>query len=333
MAVFGASGFVGRGVVEALEARGVKVVRLAAPRIAPISADRVEDTVRAAGRLRDEVGRSLGGVTAIVNAAGDPDASSNDEQQLMAANAACAGLLASVARELGIERFVHVSSAVVQGDTEILDETTAVSPFSAYSRSKALGEALVAELGPDGSVIYRPPSVHSPDRRITRAIHRLAKSPLSITVAPGTSPSPQALARNVGDAVAFLALNPSPPPLIVIHPWEGVTTAGLLALLGHRTPRLIPPALARFTLRALKAVGKKVPRIEANRRRLEMLWLGQRQASSWLTRSGWVPAVGSDGWQGMFDELSSSIEPDARGPVLHRSQSSRGRAEIGRAHV
>lgn len=308
VAVFGASGFVGSRVVEALEARGSRVMRVAAPRLEPVAADRAAGALDSSGRLRDEIGRALLGATAVVNAAGNPDASSNDEPQLMAANAACAALLASVAREQGIRRFVHVSSAVVQGAVPVLTEDAWTQPFSPYSRSKALGEQLVVQYGPGETVIYRPPSVHNTDRRVTRAIHRLASSRLSATVAPGTAHSPQALLYNVADAVAYLALCPVGPPTFVIHPWEGLTTAGLLEALGGKAPRLVPRSLAKAMLATLKGVSGIAPKLEANRRRIELLWLGQEQASSWLSRSGWVPPRGPEGWRELRDELKTSSE-------------------------
>jgi len=305
VAIFGASGFVGTSAAQALEARGAQVTRLAAPRLMPLPHAEVADFVRASSKLREEVQVSMGGATVIVNAAGIPDASSNDEPLLMAANAACAALLSSAARDCGVQRFVHVSSAVVQGDIDTLDETPRVHPFSAYSRSKVLGEALVAEFGPSGSVVYRPPSVHGADRRVTQMIHKLATSSLSATVAPGDAPSPQALIQNVADAVAYLALCPAPPPPVVIHPWEGITTSGLLRLLGRRDPRLLHPALARVIRRTLKSASHGLPRLEANRRRMELLWFGQPQASSWLSRAGWTPPVGLEGWDQLFDQVSA----------------------------
>jgi hypothetical protein len=41
----------------------------------------------------------------------------------------------------------------------------------------------------------------------------------------------------------------------------------------------------------------------ANARRLEMLWLGQKQAHSWLTQNGWSPVVGAARWRALGAEL------------------------------
>ena len=303
--VFGGSGFVGHSVAEALVARGVKVTCIPAPRLDPVEASSVLNHVRASKAVTDQLCLSLRGATAVVNAAGLPDASSTDEPRLMAANAASAAVIAAATRAEGIRRLVHVSSAVVQGDAAVLDETEHVNPFSPYSRSKAVGEALIREFGPDESVVYRPPSVHSADRRITRAIHKIASTPLSMTVAPGDAHSPQALINNVGDAIAYLAVCSEVPPAIVIHPWEMLTTATLLEVLGHRKPHLIPPAVAHGMLRILRGGARWFPMLEANRRRIELLWLGQGQASSWLTGSGWTPPRGFDGWQDLYTQLSN----------------------------
>ncbi len=309
VAVFGASGFVGSAVVEALKLRGAEVVSVQAPRIDPVPASEAASYIDRSTELHARLVASLEGCAAVVNAAGNPDASSNDEAALVAANAVSAGLIARAARDCGVARLVHVSSAVVQGDAPILTEDAWTQPFSPYSRSKAHGEQLATQYGPRETVVYRPPSVHNPDRRVTRAIHRLASSPMSTTVAPGSAHSPQALLHNVADAVAYLAVCPAEPPTIVIHPWEGITTAGLLVVLGGKAPRLVPRPLARVILSMLKGVSKVAPRLEANRRRVELLWLGQGQASSWLTRSGWAPPLGIEGWHGLLAAMAGSHPP------------------------
>lgn len=308
VAVFGASGFVGSAVVDALKRRGAAVVQVQAPRVPPTPALEAAKYIKSAATTRARLVASLEGCTAVVNAAGNPDASSSAEPELVAANAVCVALIAQAARDCGVARFVHVSSAVVQGAAPVLTEDAWTKPFSPYSRSKALGEELAIQFGPGETVIYRPPSVHNPDRRVTRAIHRLASSPLSTTVAPGKAHSPQALLHNVADAVAYLALCPTAPPTVVIHPWEGLTTAGLLEVLGGKAPRLVPRFLANAMLMALRGVSGVAPRLEANRRRVELLWLGQEQASSWLTRSGWIPPKGPEGWRSLFDALKASSE-------------------------
>jgi hypothetical protein len=138
--------------------------------------------------------------------------------------------------------------------------------------------------------------VHSADRRITRALTALAGSPLSSVARPGTAPTPQAHIDNVGDAIAFLAVCPEQPPPVVMHPWEGFTTAEFMELLGGRPPRRVPAWLTTAVITALRASGGTLRPVAANARRLEMMWQGQGQAVSWLERSGWVAPAGREAW-------------------------------------
>ncbi|GAA1913577.1 NAD-dependent epimerase/dehydratase family protein [Nocardioides hwasunensis] len=302
VALLGGSGFVGSAVAEVLDTRDCDVVRVVAPRLTTKARSIVELTAEidrvseAVAKLADE----LRGCDVVVNAAGDPDASSLEADSLFGANALLPYVVLTAAREAGVSRFVHVSSAVVQNDREVLDESESMDPFSTYSASKVAGERVIASgLGTTPAVVrYRPPSVHAPGRRVTRMIGRIASSPLSSVARPGSQATPQALLVNVADAISYLALAEHAPPPVVIHPWEGVTAGGLMEWLGGgRSPKVIPAVVARTLVRLAKTVGRIHRPTAANARRLELLWLGQRQASSWLTQDGWRPPVGHDGWQ------------------------------------
>lgn len=247
--------------------------------------------------LVESLAHSMVGAHAVLCAAGLPDASSRNAEALFGANAALPSVVAAAAAVAEVPRLVHVSSAVVQGAREQLDDSLDTSPTSMYGRSKAVGEEIVLRgPRPKSTVIYRPPSVHSPDRRITRAIFRIANSPASSVVGSGDRPTPQAHILNVGSAVAFLGTTTAAPPSVVIHPWEGWTTRSFLELFGAgRTPRSIPASLdgaISLSLRKLLAIDALAP----NARRLEMLWYGQKQSESWLTGQGWTGPADKDEW-------------------------------------
>lgn len=297
--VFGATGFVGAAVAAALEEAGHSVTAMPAPRLAPLSEAGARSFVQGSALVQELAGL-MSGFDAVVNAAGNPDASERDERALIAVNGVLPGLLAAAsAAAVGPPRFVHVSSAVVQGRAERLDDSATTERFSAYARSKILGERLTIEFAPDNAVIYRPPSVHAPDRRVTRMISRLANTPLATVAAPGDAPSPQALLPNVASAIAFLATSPAAPPAIVAHPSEGLTTTSVMEVLGGRRPRTIPRWAARAVGASLTSAGRLAPPLAANARRVELMWFGQGQAASWLTEAGWQPPAGLDEWRSL----------------------------------
>lgn len=289
IAVLGSTGFVGSAVTQTLESNRHVVVRIPTPRILCHTAEQCMEYPRRHPERVSRLARELRGADSIVIASGDPDASSQDVPKLLGANSAIPALVAAAASLAGIHRVVHVSTAAVQGRKPVLDETDDLRPFSPYSWSKAVGEEALRAWLPAEGVSYRPPSVHAPDRRVTVALTRLASSRLSTVAGDGTAPTPQALIENVASAVVFLATCPSTPPSIVIHPWEGVTTASLLRQLGDKDPRHVPTGLARVLVRASRLVGKCSGRVAANARRLEMCWFGQTQGPSWLVAAGWSP--------------------------------------------
>ena len=302
--VVGASGFVGSAVVAALRAEGHDVVSLRAPRLAAVPELPPAETIRTLPVVT-ELATSFAGADAVVNAAGNPDASSTDAGALLAANALLPGVLAAAAASIPRLRLVHVSSAVVQGRQPVLDAGPPLDGFSAYARSKARGEELAALLAPDRAVVYRPPSVHAADRRVTRMIARIAASPLATVAAPGTQPSPQALLANVASAIAFLATTDQDVPPVVIHPHEGLTAASTMELLGGRTPRRLPRWLAKAATSLFERAGRTSPSMAANARRVELLWFGQGQAPSWLTSHGWVPVDGLEAWAELGRQVRS----------------------------
>lgn len=301
VAVLGATGFVGSAVVDALTRRGATVLRVSTPRLQPMTGAALDTSEpwNADPDMIDRLADAVRGCAAVVCASGDPDASNTDETALNAANAGVPALVGRACLHAGVPRFVHVSSAVVQGRLPLLDDSDDFDSFSAYARSKERGEVLAHRYGPLQTVCYRPPSVHAPSRRVTRSISRLAASPLAAVAAPGDAPSPQALIGNVADAIAFLALTDLEPLRTVHHPSEGLTTASLMKALGGRDPRRVPQPIARAVVGALRQVGNRVPAVAANARRVEMMWFGQEQAESWLTRNGWVPPHGLEDWQAL----------------------------------
>lgn len=291
VAVLGASGFVGSHVCRALRDRDVGVQAVRAPRLSTSGRDAATLATEIDGSVGGLPG-ALAGADAVVNAAGIAAASSHGDDELYGANALLPAVVAKVCADAGV-RFVHVSSAAVQGRRPVLDETAELAPFSPYSDAKAIGEQLVLQR--PGAVVFRPTSVHGAARPVSRTLARFAASRFASVAGHGENPTPQVQVANVADAVAFLATTAEAPPPIVLHPDEGITTGELIRLLGGREPIHVPRAPARVVVGVLFAAGRVAPAFAGIARRVEMLWFGQRQEPGWL-RGRWKPVVGLEGW-------------------------------------
>ena len=138
MAVLGGTGFVGSAVCAALTADH-EVVLLTSPRLETSARSTGELLHAAAIESTADLEAKLQGIDTVVNAAGDPDASSLEADRLFGANALMPGVVLLAAGRAGVERLVHVSSAVVQNDKATLDDSDDMRPFSPYSASKVAG--------------------------------------------------------------------------------------------------------------------------------------------------------------------------------------------------
>lgn len=286
-AIVGASGFIGSALTAHLRTAGLDVVELAAPRLnlAPATASGAAVLrAAAASSATADLAEQLRGVEVVVNAAGLATPDAFPSADLYGANSLLPAVVGIAANSAGVRRFVHLSSAAVQGRRLVLDESTEVSPFSAYSRAKALGESAVLaaahELSGLEIIIVRATSVQGDGRATTDALRRIACSPLASVAAPGTAPSAVSSLAGLVSFVACVGRSSAPLPGVALQPWEGESVAGVLKRYSGREPRRLPRVLCTCVLWLAWLAGRVVPEIAGLARRLEMMWMGQEQVTS-----------------------------------------------------
>lgn len=177
--VTGASGFVGRNLVEALTASGYKV--------AAFDLRKPENGAAGvaffAGDIRDEaaVASAMAGAGVVFHLAAALGASRLGLEGFRAVNVGGTKAVASAARKNGVRRVVHFSSAGVLGHVkpgEVADERYALDPRDLYDLTKLEGEQAALEAAAAGLdvVVIRPGWVYGPgDRRTFKLIRAIAK--------------------------------------------------------------------------------------------------------------------------------------------------------------
>ncbi|MCM3884765.1 NAD(P)-dependent oxidoreductase [Frankia sp. R82] len=299
VAVFGAGGFIGTACTMALRRDGHEIVTRRARRLRVDTEALARPTWSPA---RDQVARLAGeldGIEAVVNAAGVAVSGATGTPTLVGGNAAWPRLLADACAQARVPRLVHISTAAVQGRAHLLDESLRYAPLTPYARSKTLGEQLLRDAADRGRVavtIYRPPSVHGPQRRMTTAFAAFCRRYPLVTCGDGAQPVPVALVGNVGAVVAAI-LAAGQAPFVVAHPYEGHTVRTLYETFAPGRPlHAAPAALVRSLLEAAAPTAQWLAPLGAVCRRAELLLLGQAQRPGWLTARGFELPLGRPAW-------------------------------------
>jgi UDP-glucose 4-epimerase len=185
--VTGASGFIGRSLVEALAREGY-AVRAAArdPRSAPAGA-RIEPVTLPDLASPVDWSGLLGGVSHVVHLAGlahSPGLLADDLYRRI--NALAVGELADAAAHAKVERLVFISSVRAQAGLSAehaITEKDKPEPTDAYGRSKLEAERLVAASGA-AYTILRPAVVYGPGVKGNIAsLATLARTPMPLPFA------------------------------------------------------------------------------------------------------------------------------------------------------
>jgi UDP-glucose 4-epimerase len=260
--VTGASGFVGRALVEDLAAQGHRV-RAAMRQPADIFSRAVE-VVAVSDLARPLEWRPLlSDINAVVHLAGIAHITSGVAEDLYdrVNRAATAALAAAAARDR-IERLVFVSSIRAQAGPACdhpLTETDAPHPVDAYGRSKlAAEEAIRAASLP--FTILRPALIYGPGVKGNLAdLIRLAHSPWPLPFGALRNRRSLLARSNLVAAIHLALVAPAMlNEIYVVADPEPLTMASIVAALREglgRGPRLIPVPPSLLVL-ALKATGR-----------------------------------------------------------------------------
>ena len=285
--VIGASGFVGSSIVARLNAEGISVDPIEAPRLATRALD-VDSIIDEADQLEgiiDSLAEAFAGAQVVVNAAG---------------LAALPAVIAIAAQRTGVRRVIHLSSAAVQGPRLVLDDSEETNPFSAYSFSKALGEEALLDLQdyfleehPDSApelCILRATSVQGRGRRTTELFAKMASSPFSSVAGAGTGKSPVSSVHALAEFVVMLGTFSGELPTIVLQPWEGATVASASLDAGRRKPHHLPEWLCRAAVKAGYTVSELMnDKFAGSVRKVEVMWFGQGIDDSWARDNNLLP--------------------------------------------
>lgn len=164
--IFGGSGFVGRYIARRMARAGWRV-RVAVRRpneahfVRPYGVVGQVEPILANIRDESSTAAAIAGSDVVINCVGI--LAQDSRQRFDRVHAEGAGRIARLARQAGVKRFVHLSAIGADAN----------SP-SAYARSKAEGETLIAERFP-GAVILRPSIIFGAEDQFFNRFAQMAK--------------------------------------------------------------------------------------------------------------------------------------------------------------
>ena len=204
--VTGASGFIGSGLVSALNDAGHEVCALMRPTASSEFLKEVKFT-RLSGDLRDKesLARSCTNVDVVIHAAGLTAA--KDREEFFKFNAEGTKNLAEAAVKSGsVKRFIFISTQAASGPSSTLSPKTeeeAELPVSMYGESKLRAELYLDELkGKLPFVVIRPPMVYGPrDRNVYMFFKTIQKQWMPILPSRSTTGHKYYSAIHVDDLI------------------------------------------------------------------------------------------------------------------------------------
>jgi UDP-glucose 4-epimerase len=261
IAVAGASGFIGRCVVDRARAAGHEVLPIVR-RVVGLAGERVVDPTDADGWRR-----ALDGIEVVAHAAGlahlDDGRSPAAVRRFTSANVELPVRVQQAAAAAGVERLAHVSSIKALGDGPgPYVESDTPSPTDPYGASKLEAErALLRGAGAIETVIVRPAMVYGPNgrgnlQRLAAAVRRHVPLPVGSLRAARSMVG----VDNLVDALLLAAERPGAPGEVFhVADAEQPTARDLVFALGRVLgvrPIVIPAPVPLLT-RLASLVGRE----------------------------------------------------------------------------
>src|ERR1017187_3588861 len=209
--VTGASGFVGRPLVAALLRAGY-AVRAVTRRQLSFS-DSVEVAIVPDLKNPIDWNPVLRGVDIVIHLAGSAHSkiAENAYSEFDQINWIATQRLADAAKEVGIERFVYISSVRAQvgaSAVQVVREQDEPSPANQYGRSKLAAEQAIRAAGVPFTIL-RPVVVYGPHPKGNmQTVVQLARSPFALPVTSFTSRRSVLGVENLISAIIFVLNNP-----------------------------------------------------------------------------------------------------------------------------
>jgi len=245
--VFGGTGFLGRSIVRALQAREMRV-RVAA-RHAPRDPDAAEHFVRADVRDTGDVERAVDGADFVVNAVSLYTERSRETFEGIHVDAAAR--IAAAARAAGAQQLVQISG--IGADS---------SSHAPYVAARARGETAVGSQWPE-AVIVRPSVIFGPNDAFVATLAGITRLPVIPLFGDGSVRLQPVHVDDVAAAVAALAWRTPPAQALELGGGEILSyraiVESVLGQLGRRRPLARVPFAVWYGLAAGASVLPSPP--------------------------------------------------------------------------
>lgn len=273
--VTGATGFLGKHLVQKLVARGDEVCAMVWPRSTRSALQNLPVTIFECDiRNADSVMQAVKGKDVVFHCAGKVD-DWGPRNEFYRVNVDGTRNMLDACRVAGVKHFIHISSLAVLGipETAPVDETLpyTTKPFHPYMETKLASEKLVLEYHNEHKLpvtIIRPGILWGPgDTSIFPRLERLASSGLMIfKIGTGNNVLCLSYVPNLVDAL-LLAADVKNPDCQIYHIADeekitsGTYFAALTKAIGAKQPAIPTPFFILYLAASLFELGAEFPRL------------------------------------------------------------------------